>query len=135
MQSIFQIRHLHQQASDALHRREKEREYRTLENSQGWPGSNASEKHQERDVEASPSQIPNNSPVAPQDFCLPYSLPSVRVQQRTNNEENGSSVFVVGWEGSDDPMNPKNWSNARRIGATSIVALISFTVSAASSIE
>lgn len=44
-------------------------------------------------------------------------------------------VFVVGYEGDDDAMNPHNWSRAYRIWATVLIASIALIVGWASSID
>lgn len=44
-------------------------------------------------------------------------------------------VYVVGYEGDDDELNPHNWSTARRWGITFIVAYIGFIVGLTSSID
>lgn len=50
-----------------------------------------------------------------------------------NNSDD--EVFVVGWDGPDDPSNPKNFSMTVKIGTTLIVALIAFVVGAASATD
>ncbi|KAE8354010.1 major facilitator superfamily domain-containing protein [Aspergillus coremiiformis] len=66
----------------------------------------------------------------------PLALPP-GVQKRNITDSNGtpSSVFLVGWEQDEDPMNPHNYSLATRITATLIVSALAFAVGAASSIE
>ncbi|KAF2102140.1 MFS general substrate transporter, partial [Rhizodiscina lignyota] len=44
-------------------------------------------------------------------------------------------VFVVGYQGPDDPMNPHNWGYGIRIFATIMVAAVAFVVSVAASID
>ncbi|KAJ5975333.1 MFS general substrate transporter [Penicillium waksmanii] len=43
-------------------------------------------------------------------------------------------VFVVGWEGEHDPLDPRNFSLSKRMIATLMVSVLSFSVGAASSI-
>lgn len=43
-------------------------------------------------------------------------------------------VFVVGWEGEHDPLDPRNFSLSKRMIATIMVSVLSFSVGAASSI-
>ena len=65
------------------------------------------------------------------------SLTGVNVRDRTSKEggDSGRQVFVVGFEGEADPMNPHNWSRARRIMSTIFVAFIGAVVGLASSID
>ncbi|PBP20317.1 MFS general substrate transporter, partial [Diplocarpon rosae] len=52
------------------------------------------------------------------------------------SEEDGrEKVFVVGYESAKDPMNPHNWSYAKRIGSTILIASIGFIVGFASSVD
>ena len=45
------------------------------------------------------------------------------------------SIFVVGFAGPDDPLNPHNWSRAYRLWATVLIGAIAFIVGWASSID
>ncbi|KAJ3456582.1 hypothetical protein MRS44_016605 [Fusarium solani] len=47
----------------------------------------------------------------------------------------GQKVFVVDWQGLDDPLNPQNWSLGRRIGVTLQISVIALFVGAASGID
>lgn len=50
---------------------------------------------------------------------LGRALTGIDVRESTKTEGGGSGkVFVVGYEGDNDIMNPHNWSLATRIGAT-----------------
>ncbi|KAI8652661.1 MFS domain-containing protein [Fusarium keratoplasticum] len=44
-------------------------------------------------------------------------------------------IFVVDWQGPDDPLNPQNWSLGRRIGVTLQISVIAVFVGAASGID
>lgn len=46
------------------------------------------------------------------------TLTGIEVRPRNTKEGGGGSVFVVGYEGENDSMNPHNWSKTTRIGAT-----------------
>ena len=46
------------------------------------------------------------------------TLTGIEVRQRNTKEGGGGTVFVVGYEGENDSMNPHNWSKITRIGAT-----------------
>ncbi|KAI4161179.1 MAG: hypothetical protein LQ342_005074 [Letrouitia transgressa] len=53
----------------------------------------------------------------------------------TKPGEKGQKVFVVGYEGEKDTMDPHNWGFATRIGATINIAWIGWTVGFASSVD
>lgn len=42
--------------------------------------------------------------------ALGHSLTGVHARDRLTHEGKGEKVFVVGWEGPDDPLNPRNWT-------------------------
>ncbi|KAI1616180.1 major facilitator superfamily domain-containing protein [Exophiala viscosa] len=68
---------------------------------------------------------------------LGQSLTGVEVRTRKTNEggpERGK-VFVVGYQGPDDPLNPHNWSKTKRVAITLLVASIGLIVGVASSID
>lgn len=39
-------------------------------------------------------------------------------KERYYSKEDGSEIIVVEWKGPDDPANPLNWSNGRRMVST-----------------
>ena len=50
---------------------------------------------------------------------LGTTMTGIDVRDRTTREgKSGGRVFVVGYEGDDDPLNPHNWSFVTRMGAT-----------------
>lgn len=67
--------------------------------------------------------------------ALGYSLTGVLARDRRTHEGKGEKVFVVGWEGENDPLNPRNWSVKKRVGCTLQISLIAATVGAASGID
>ncbi|ROW02512.1 hypothetical protein VMCG_06004 [Cytospora schulzeri] len=67
--------------------------------------------------------------------ALGHSLTGVHARDRQTNEGKGDKVFIVGWEGLDDPLNPQNWSLARRVSCTLQISLIGIAVSSASGID
>ena len=76
----------------------------------------------EGDLEKSPTQISRASTAATQrtmGTALGTTLTGIHVRDRTTREggEKGR-VFVVGYEGEQDNMNPHNWSFATRLRAT-----------------
>ena len=60
---------------------------------------------------------------------------TVRSRLTQDGGELGQSMFVVGYQGQEDVMNPLNWSHWKRWYATLIVALIGAVVGAASAID
>lgn len=63
------------------------------------------------------------------------SLPGVCIQDGSAFKGFSDPIFVVNWQGEDDPLNPRNWSIARRVVVTIQVSLISAAVVIASSID
>lgn len=70
---------------------------------------------------------------------LGQSLTGVSVRRKKTSEgadpSSNEKVFVVDFEGGDDPLNPHNWSLMLRIRATIFIALIAFIVGFASSVD
>lgn len=66
---------------------------------------------------------------------LGRSLTGIEVRRRNTREGGEGDVFVVGYEGPDDPMNPKSWSRTKRFAVTFSVASIGAIVGIASSID
>lgn len=67
--------------------------------------------------------------------ALGHSLTGIHARERRTHEGKGEQVFIVGWEGPDDPLNPRNWTLARRVGCTLQISLIAAGVGAASGID
>ncbi|KAK0621126.1 putative efflux pump kojT [Lasiodiplodia hormozganensis] len=67
--------------------------------------------------------------------ALGHSLTGIEARDRRTHEGKGEQVFVVGWEGDSDPLNPRNWSTPKRVGVTLQIAAVAFAVCAASSID
>jgi multidrug resistance protein len=66
--------------------------------------------------------------------ALGTALSGIDVRARRTHEGGSGSVFVVNWSGPNDPLNPHNWTRARRFGITFMVASIGAVVGIASSI-
>ena len=62
-------------------------------------------------------------------------LSGVEVRKRTTREGGEGNVFVVCYEGPDDPNNPHNWSLLTRIKCTFMIASIGCVVGLASAID
>ncbi|GKT53089.1 major facilitator superfamily transporter [Colletotrichum tofieldiae] len=67
--------------------------------------------------------------------ALGRALTGIHVRDRTGDEGHGGRVFVVGWAGPDDPLDPHNWPTAKRIGVTLQISMIALFVGAASGID
>ncbi|KAJ5538528.1 hypothetical protein N7494_008007 [Penicillium frequentans] len=68
--------------------------------------------------------------------AIAYHLPGIEVRSHVDDSsDRPSRVFVVGWDGVNDPQHPRNYSLARRLTATLIVSALGFIVGAASSIN
>jgi hypothetical protein len=68
--------------------------------------------------------------------ALGVAMTGVDVRSRKTHEgDKGQMVFVVGFQGPDDPCNPHNWSFWKRIYCTIMIAAIGFIVGFASSID
>jgi len=57
------------------------------------------------------------------------------IELRESGKVGDDSSFVVGYEGPNDSMDPHNWSYARRIYCTMLVASIALIVSMASAVD
>jgi hypothetical protein len=68
---------------------------------------------------------------------LGNAMTGVDVRSRTTNEggHDRGKVFIVGYAGENDPLNPHNWSKTRRMVITIIVANIGLIVGFASSVD
>lgn len=64
-----------------------------------------------------------------------HSLSGIHIRERTIHEGRDARVFIVAWDGDEDPTNPRNWSTVYRAFLTLMVASISFAVGAASSAD
>ena len=67
--------------------------------------------------------------------ALGTTLTGIDVRDRSTKEGGEGKVFVVGYEGEKDIMNPHNWSFLTRIGATINIAGIGWIVGIASSVD
>ena len=60
--------------------------------------------------------------------ALGTTLTGIDVRDRSTKEGGQGKVFVVGYEGENDIMDPHNWSFTTRIGATVNIASIGWIV-------
>ncbi|KAI9656528.1 MAG: hypothetical protein M1821_004735 [Bathelium mastoideum] len=67
--------------------------------------------------------------------ALGIALTGIHVRDRSTRDGGSGQVFVVGYESEADPLNPQNWSLARKFSITMMVAGIAFVVGIASSID
>lgn len=70
-----------------------------------------------------------------QKTTLNQSSPNIDIQNQPDSSALSSHHFVVDWENENDPLNPQNFSYARRMVATLLVTALAFIVGAASAIE
>ncbi|WPH04826.1 Hypothetical protein R9X50_00772300 [Acrodontium crateriforme] len=62
-------------------------------------------------------------------------LTGIAIRKRKTNEGGSGNVFVVGYEGPNDPNNPQNWTLTTRILCTFMIASIACVVGIASAID
>ena len=67
--------------------------------------------------------------------ALGTTLTGIAVRDRSTKEGGSGKVFVVGYEGPDDILNPHNWSKWTRFAATVNIAAIGWIVGFASSVD
>lgn len=67
--------------------------------------------------------------------ALAYSIAGVDVQKQSESSDQPAHLFIVGWNGPDDPQNPLNYSVASRLTATLLVSALGWIVGAALSIN
>lgn len=92
------------------------------------------------DTEAAPAQVPvDGAPVDEKPESQPSKIcnsafchiPGITLEVDCNGEQ----YYRVGWEGTGDPFNPREWSSARRIASTLLVCLIALITTMASAID
>lgn len=57
------------------------------------------------------------------------------ISHRDHPSSSDTKVFVVGFEGPNDPLNPRNWSLTKRVFCTLNVGIIALVVGMAASID
>ncbi|PON21402.1 hypothetical protein TGAM01_v209703 [Trichoderma gamsii] len=83
------------------------------------------------DVEDDASQL--ERPISKIGTNLAAALTGITKQQHP--DANDKNVFVVSFEGPDDPLNPRNWSLTKRVFCTFNVGMIALVVGMAASID
>lgn len=95
--------------------------------------------HTQQELDCDSTTVAQRVPTAATQYtaraALGHSLTGIHVRDRQTHEGKGEKVLIVGWEGPDDPLNPQNWSLARRVGCTLQVSLIAAAVGSASGID
>ncbi|KAK5695953.1 hypothetical protein LTR97_008373 [Elasticomyces elasticus] len=81
------------------------------------------------------SRISTSRSAVSQRHALGQTLTGIDIRKRSTREGGTGDVFVVGYEGSDDPNDPHNWSNWQRIPCTFLIAGIGCVVGLASAID
>jgi len=67
--------------------------------------------------------------------ALGQTMTGINIRKRSTKEGGEGDVFVVGYEGADDPNDPHNWSYWQRIPCTLLIAGIGCVVGLASAID
>ena len=62
-------------------------------------------------------------------------LTGVHVRDRRASEGAGGQVFLVGWDGPNDRLNPRNWSVGKRVIVTVLISVIGVVVAVGSGID
>lgn len=83
------------------------------------------------DVEDNEAQL--DRPLSKIGTNLAAALTGISHRDRPNSSD--TKVFVVGFEGPNDPLNPRNWSLAKRVFCTLNVGIIALVVGLAASID
>ncbi|KAI8713573.1 MFS domain-containing protein [Fusarium sp. LHS14.1] len=68
-------------------------------------------------------------------MALARSMADIHLRDASVYRGLSGPIFIVSWEGPDDPLNPRNWSVTERVMVTLQVGLISAAVGAASGID
>ncbi|KAJ5289127.1 hypothetical protein N7478_002157 [Penicillium angulare] len=90
---------------------------------------------QEQDIAGSNGFLAKSHTRKSEKTAIAYSLPGVTVRDIDDATDLPRRVFIVAWDGVNDPQHPRNWSMAARLWATFNVSLLAFIVTAASSIN
>ena len=89
----------------------------------------------EQDARQPSDQLAKSHTRKSEKTAIAYSLPGVTVRDIEGTTDLPSRVFIVGWDGINDPQHPRNWAVGRRISATLVVSALGWIVGAASSIN
>ncbi|PTB64678.1 MFS general substrate transporter [Trichoderma citrinoviride] len=97
------------------------------------------------DIEASSPSSPNTTDLEDDSPPLDHSLSRIGtnlavaltgiVHKQHPSSTDGGKVFVVGFEGPNDPLSPRNWSLTKRMLCTLNVGIIALVVGMAASID
>ncbi|KAL1617339.1 hypothetical protein SLS54_007892 [Diplodia seriata] len=102
------------------------------------PTADAAHLDREPAEETTPSlnRHPTSRTLEPVGTALGHALTGISVRSRTSQHPDGrGKIFIVGYEGENDPLDPHNWGYGTRAYATFLVAGIGFVVGVASSID
>lgn len=83
----------------------------------------------------SPGPVARRDSRASEKTALAYSLAGVDVRKQVDSSNQHAHQFVVGWDGENDPLCPRNLSFSSRLVATLLVSALGWVVGAASSIN
>jgi len=92
-------------------------------------------EHRPTNLSRMPTERSGHSNLSRMGTSLGAAMTGVDMRKRNTEEGGEGNVFVVGYEGEADPLNPHSWGMARRIFITIVVASIGFVVGVASAID
>ncbi|KAK1225853.1 hypothetical protein PQX77_011196 [Marasmius sp. AFHP31] len=91
-------------------------------------GSQAVVEVREVDVDAEPTDTAYPPPPSPPAHIPGSGSESDLGADRFRDVESGVNAYLVGWEGPDDPDNPKNWSSFKKGFVAFCISLLTFSV-------
>jgi hypothetical protein len=86
-------------------------------------------------VTSNPESLEKSKTQRSEKTTLAHSLAGVDIQKQLASTNQPADLFIVGWDGKDDPQNPMNYNFSSRLIATLLVSALAFVVGAASSIN
>lgn len=117
----------HEHAAGESSAEEEEEEQRTIASSGNELSSQESsdvekEREKEKEAEEESDEIPEGP------FGMPVDDPELgdRALEKKHTTKSIKDPNLVGWDGPDDPDNPKNWTKKRKWAATLVVSSFTF---------
>lgn len=133
MQSILQQRRFARQIHKLVHADGEETVQAPAATAR--PSESSLDTSSEVEVHERPQRLHTIATARSTRTAFGYSLDGISARERTTKEGKNGHVFVVSWDGPDDPLKPMNFSTPKRLAITLCVALIAVAVTAASSID
>lgn len=97
--------------------------------------ANQSTHEDDAAVPSNPESLEKSKTQCSEKTALAPSFGGVDIQKQLGSMNQPADLFIVGWDGKDDPQNPMNYSFSSRLIATLLVSALAFVVGAASSID